>query len=69
MGITIFKIFIWGGISSGIRSEIMFSQWLTFAPLHDKKINILAFASSEDSDQPGHLPGLIRVIVVHSLDS
>ena len=24
MGITIFKIFIWGGISSDIRSEIMF---------------------------------------------
>ena len=24
MGITVFKIFIWGGISSNIRSEIMF---------------------------------------------
>ena len=24
MGITIFKFFIWGGISSDIRSEIMF---------------------------------------------
>ena len=24
MGITIFKFFIWGGISSNIRSEIMF---------------------------------------------
>ena len=24
MGITIFKIFIWGGISSDIRSEITF---------------------------------------------
>ena len=26
MGITIFKIFIWGGISSDIRSEITFNR-------------------------------------------
>ena len=29
MGITVFKIFIWGGISSDIRSEVMFLAPLT----------------------------------------
>ena len=29
----------------------------------DEKTNIMSFASSEDSDQPGHLPSLNRVLV------
>ena len=33
-------------------------------PLHDKT-NKMACAPSEDSDQPGHLPSLIRVFAVH----
>ena len=35
----------------------------TFEPLHDK-INKMAWAPSEDSDQPGHPPSLIRVFAV-----
>ena len=36
---------------------------LKFEPPHDKT-NKMACAPSEDSDQPGHLPSLIRVFVV-----
>ena len=36
MGITIFKIFIWGGISSDIRSKIMFYASACASP---KKLN------------------------------
>ena len=32
MGITIFKILIWGGMSSDIRAEIMFTIKLSFKP-------------------------------------
>ena len=32
-------------------------------PLHDKT-NKIACAPSEDSDQPGHLPSLIRILGV-----
>ena len=35
-----------------------------YEPPHDNT-NKMAFAPSEDSDQPGHLPSLIRVFAVH----
>ena len=35
-----------------------------YEPRHDKT-NKMACAPSEDSDQPGHLPSLIRVFAVH----
>ena len=37
-------------------------------PPHDKT-NKMAFAPSEDSDQPGHPPNLIRVLAVRSMGS
>ena len=37
-------------------------------PPHDKT-NKMACAPSKDSDQPGHLPSLIRVFAVHSVGS
>ena len=37
-------------------------------PPHDKT-NKMAFAPSEDSDQPGHPPNLIRVFTVRSMGS
>ena len=37
-------------------------------PHHDKS-NKMACAPSEDSDQPRHLPGLIRVFAAHSMGS
>ena len=39
-----------------------------FEPPHDK-INKMACAPSENSDQPGHQPSLIRVFVVRSMGS
>ena len=33
------------------------------------KTNKMACVPSEDSDQPGHLPSLIRVFVVRSMGS
>ena len=39
-----------------------------YEPPHDKT-NKMACAPSEDSDQPGHPPSLIRVFVVHSMGS
>ena len=36
--------------------------YLAFEPPHDK-INKVACAPSEDSDQPGHPPSLIRVLL------
>ena len=33
------------------------------------KTNKMAYVPSEDSDQPGHLPSLIRVFTVHSVGS
>ena len=35
----------------------------TFEPTHDKT-NKMACVPSKDSDQPGHLPSLIRVFAV-----
>ena len=37
-------------------------------PPYDKT-NKMAFAPSEDSDQPGHPPSLIKVFAVRSVDS
>ena len=37
-----------------------------FEPPHDKKMTCVP---SEDSDQPGHPPSLIRVFAVHSMGS
>ena len=39
-----------------------------FEPPHDKTIK-MTFVSSEDSDQPGHPPSLIRVFVMRSVSS
>ena len=39
-----------------------------FEPPHDKT-NKMTFVPSEDSDQPGHPPSLIRVIDVRSMGS
>ena len=40
----------------------------TNKPPHDKTIK-MACVPSEDSDQPGHLPSLIRVFAVRSMGS
>ena len=39
-----------------------------FEPPHDKP-NKMTFVPSEDSDQPGHPPSLIRVFAVRSMGS
>ena len=39
----------------------------TYELPHDK--TKMAYAPSEDSDQPEHLPSLIKVFTVHSVDS
>ena len=41
---------------------------ILFEPVHDKT-NQMASAHSEDSDQPGHLPSLIRVFAADSMGS
>ena len=51
--------------------NIMTVSWIFFAvsliePPHDKT-NKIACAPSEDSDQPGHPPSLIRVFAVRSV--
>ena len=38
-----------------------------FEPWHDKTNNLSDCAPSEDSDQPGHPPSLIRVFAVHMM--
>ena len=42
--------------------------FVTNEPQHDK-INKITCAPSEDSDQPGHPPSLIRVFAVRSMGS
>ena len=42
--------------------------YIKYEPVHDKTYKIEC-APSEDSDQPGHQPSLIRVIAVHSMGS
>ena len=39
-----------------------------YEPVQDKT-NKMACAHSKDSDQPGHLPSLIRDFIVHSVGS
>ena len=41
---------------------------IRFVPLHDKT-NKMICAPGKDSDQPGHLPSLIRVFTVRSMGS
>ena len=56
--------FIGLGCSSPLSVQSASHQtFKTFEPLHDKT-NKLAYVPSEDSDQPGHLPSLIRVFTV-----
>ena len=43
-------------------------RWLIYEPPHDKT-NKMTCAPSEDSDQPGHQPSLIRVFAVRSQGS
>ena len=42
--------------------------WLIYEPPHDKA-NKMTYVPSEDSDQPGHQPSLIRVFAVRSKGS
>ena len=44
------------------------NQYSNNEPPHDKT-NKMIYAPSEDSDQPGHPPSLIRVFAVHSVGS
>ena len=52
-----------GEVSFKISTELK-----AFEPPHDKT-NKVACAPSEDSDQPGHPPSLIRVFAVCSVGS
>ena len=52
---------------SPIKCKTMLSIYL-YEPQHDKT-NKMTWAPSEDSDQPGHPPGLIRAFTVHSKNS
>ena len=47
-----------------IKSPMAISLYSIIEPPHDKN-NKMTFAPSEDSDQPGHPPSLIRVFTVH----
>ena len=51
MGITIFKIFIWGGISSDIRSEITFYGSAYFEYSYPLNVSVLGllFATKIES--------------------
>ena len=62
-----------GGMVLSIKSSFThLSAWLDidvlkskkFEPPHDKTSTMIC-APSEDSDQPGHLPSLIKVFTVH----
>ena len=52
----------------GTLSASAVSVGLLNEPQHDK-CNKMTFAPSKDSDQPAHLPRLIRVFAAHSVDS
>ena len=43
-------------------------RWDTYEP-HRDKTNKMACAPSEDSDQPGHPPSLIRIFAVRLMGS
>ena len=47
-----------------LPSALSFQDHKKYEPPHDKT-NKMACATSEDSDQPGHPPSLIRVFAVH----
>ena len=49
--------------------EVSGYNWSKQNDLRHVKSNKMACAPSEDSDQPGHPPSLIRVFAVHSMDS
>ena len=51
-----------------VLCQISIPQVLQFEPAHDKTYKT-ACAPSEDSDQPGNPPSLIRVLAVHSVGS
>ena len=58
-------LFVGGGIAALI-APICFRDWekkKVIEPPHDKT-NKMVCAPSEDSDQPGHLPSLIRIFAV-----
>ena len=61
---------MWLQMTCIIRSlKLMrYKENFTHEPPHDKT-NKTACAPSEDSDQPGHLPSLIRVFAVRSMGS
>ena len=50
-----------------ILNQVTF-RWDTYE-LHRDKTNKITCAPSEDSDQPGHPPSLIRVFAVHLMGS
>ena len=53
-----------------IQLDFMISGKVTeITELPPDKTNKMACAPSEDSDQPGHLPSLIRVFAVRSMGS
>ena len=51
-----------------VKKVMSISPAFAFEPPHDKTSKMTC-EPSEDSDQPGHLPSLIRVFVVHSMGS
>ena len=53
----------WASTTSVVFKSILFACHIKYEPPHDKT-NKMACASSEDSDQPGHPPSLIRVFAV-----
>ena len=51
-----------------VPSYFMSTSTYVIEPAHDKTYK-MACASSEESDQPGHSPSLIRAFVVRSVGS
>ena len=54
------------GLLITTKDDTIKREW--YEPPRDKT-NKMSFASSEDSDQPGHQPSLIRVFAVRSVGS
>ena len=52
----------------GKRAAYLDSRKKHFEPPHDKT-NKMTFVLSEDADQPGHPPSLLRVFAVRSVGS
>ena len=55
-------------ISVHYEIHFLWISFITNEPVHDKS-NKMACAPSDDSDQPGHPPSLIRVFPGHSMGS